>query len=230
MSESAEVLQFPAVPATPPRGDGLIEKAKTFEVANPLDFEAGAELIRGCKDLAEKIKAHYAPLKTKAHEAHKAICTQEKEDLTPVETAERMVRGKLGAWKSEQDKMAREKAEEDRRRVEEEERAKRRAEVEALNLAGATAVAQRVEAEPLPVAPVLEAPKVPLPAQGTSTRKRLDVEVTDLRLLCKAIAEGTAPLTCVQPNIRAIADAIKGGYPSIPGVRSEWVEDLVVRR
>jgi hypothetical protein len=75
--------------------------------------------------------------------------------------------------------------------------------------------------EPEPKAPVVEVPP-PLPeTKGVSTRKVWVGEVTDVRLLCKAIADGMVDASCVkvsQSAVNRLAESL-GGTMEIPGVR-----------
>jgi hypothetical protein len=179
--------------------------------------------------MRRKITDYHAPLKQKAFEAHKAICSAEAEMLAPIAEAERVLKTGIATYTAEQRRI-----EEERRRAAEAE-ARKRAEEEQLAAAieaeqqGATVEeVAAVLAEPVVVPKVAPVP-VFQPAKGVSTQRRWSAEVISIRDLCRAIADGKASQELVLPNMPALnklAIALKGTM-AIPGVRAVSTETAV---
>lgn len=195
--------------------------AQALAITDQRSFEAAAEFVKGLVTLRNEIIEDFADSKKKAWDAHRAICAQEAKHLAPVADAERIVKSKLSAWQQEQLRIQAEAAHQ--ARIE----ANRRAEEERL---AAAVEAEEQGASEVEVQAVLEMPVVvplvrPMPSQpkvqGVSMVDTYGAEVTDVKALCKSIAEGITPVHFVSPNMTAInqqARAMRESF-NVPGCR-----------
>lgn len=215
--------------------DGVVEKANKFVIKTQSDYDKVNEFLIGVKGLIKKVKASYDPICEAANAAWKTAVAQRKEQLDPLEAAEKIVKQRSIEFLEEQDRIRRE-AEAKAQREAEAAEAKRRAELEAQAKAheakGNTAKAEerRQMAEQVAIAPKPVAPTV----QKASNQALKDVwnaEVTDLNALVKAVAEGRAPINLIKADevvIRGIATKMQGNFP-IPGIRFFSTKQLAVR-
>lgn len=208
----------------------LPEKAKAIKVIDQQTYDVAVEELKGIVALRKEIVEHHAPLKAKAHEAHKAICDAEKKLLQPVDLAERTIKSAIGTYESEQ------------RRIEEERQRKIREELErqaAEQIESAAVEAESQGASVEEVAAIIEQPLIvprvaPAPtfqrAAGVSTSQTFAAEVFDIKALCKAIGEGKVPANYVSPNMTALNQRARADRQalSIPGVRAVPVSNVRV--
>jgi translation initiation factor IF-2 len=157
------------------------------------------------------------------------VIAAEKRLLDPVAEAERIYKSAIAAYEAEQRRIedeARTKAEAEARRQAEEARERELEQAEAEG-ADAEEIAAMVNA-PLTVAPPRVEPAFQ-PAKGVSVAANWKGEVTSLRALVKAIAEGKADLHLVKANDAAINEKarVTRGTLVIPGVR--FFSEPVVR-
>lgn len=198
--------------------------ARALQIKDQRTFDLAAAKLRDIADLRREIVDHHAPLKQKAHEAHKAICDAEKKLLAPVAEAEQILRRAIATWDMEQRRI------EEERRREAEERARREQE-EALEAAAEQAEAEGasvVEVEAIltqPIAsPAVHVEPTYQKAAGVSTAKTWKARVTSIRMLAQAIADGKQPPTLLVANeaaLNAMARATQGSL-AVPGVEFYW--------
>lgn len=196
------------------------DRAKALQIADEAGFRRAAEMLTGIKALRARIEETFGPIIKKAHSAWQEAIKQRRQHEDPLTAAEATI--KIG--------IARYQAEGDRRRRDEERRLAeiarkadedaRLEEAERLEAAGELELAERViEAPSIAPTPILP-PAVKV--DGVVTRKIWRAEVTDVRALCKAVAEGTAAVTLVEPNrpaLNKMAVALKEGF-AVPGCRA----------
>jgi hypothetical protein len=211
------------------------EQAKMIVVRDQPSLSKANDFFLTIKALRKKISQTFDPIIQKAHEAHKEALNQKAIIEAPLVTAERYLNGQVTAYHQEIEKKRREeeeiarqeavKAEMARRKAEEDERTRQAAELEA---AGATEeaealVAETVEESQKPIevyVPPVATPKAEL--EGATVKVYWSAEVTNLRDLCRAVADGKAPIACVEPNmtvLNAQARALKKEM-AIPGIRA----------
>lgn len=207
----------------------LPEQAKAIVIVDQLSYELAAEKLLAVAAMRREITDYHAPLKAKAHEAHKAICTAEAGMLAPVTEAEAILKRAIGTYQMEQrriqeerDRAAREESE--RQRIESLE-----ASIEAAEAEGASVEeVQAIINQPM-VAPVVRVAPTLQPVAGVSAAKTYRAEVVNIRELCKAVAMGQVPEAYVaanMPSLNGVARSTRGSI-RIPGVRI--VEDTTVR-
>lgn len=208
------------------------DRAHAIAVRTPAEYESAVNFLRETKAIREAIEQTFDPAIKAAHDAHKAVLAAKRRHLDPVDDAERHVKGLVGAYTTEQQRLAREAqraAEEERARLAraaEEERLRR----EAVNLYPSTedALPPPPPEEPPPAPPPL--PIVPA-APGVQVRAKWVADVTDLAALVRAVATGAAPLHLLAADataLRKFAEATKG-TASIPGVAFRQESVVAVR-
>lgn len=176
----------------------IASQAKLLVVRDPLTFQKAGDILRLIKAMSSEVTSFFEPLKKKAHEAHKALTTAEKEKLAPLVEAETHLKRGMATFQEEEERRRRE----EERRLQEE--ANRRAEEDRLALAiEAEKAGDKESAEELLAAPV-EAPIVVVkPAAsvaGVSFRDNWKAQVNDVRALARAVADGTVPAMAILPN------------------------------
>lgn len=200
----------------------VVKKAQDLEVTDPEGLNISAEYLKACKARKKKIGEAFDDIVKKAHEAHKAATSERKKHLDPVEKAEKIIKGKVGAYQLEQEKIQRQREAEAREKARQAEEEKQLAEAQALQAEGMTEEAEAVleEERPIEVAKV-ETQKMP---EGVSTRDNWKFEVVDVSKL---------PREYIMPDTKAIGSVVKAlkqnASKSIPGIRV-WNEKTVVTR
>jgi hypothetical protein len=200
----------------------LPETAKLLRIEDQRTYMAACEFLRGVAAVRKEIVEHHAPIKKAAFDAHRAACDAEARLLKPVTEAEQTVKRLIGGWEAEQ------------RRLQEER--ERQAREEAERLAAEMIEAAAVEAEQqgataLEVAAIIEQPLVVPRIQVAPTYERATgiqtatlwcAEVTDIRALCRAVAEGKVSENYVSPNMTALNARARAEQKTmnIPGVRA----------
>lgn len=207
------------------------EKARAITIADQQTYDQATELLKGTAALEKEIKAHYGPLKQEAHEAHKKITAAEKSVLAPVQEASGILRSSVAQYASEQERLRRE---EERRlaeiaRKEEEER--RLSEAIEAEANGATVDEVEAVIERPSIAPMPRVQPAYMPTKGISTREIWHAEVTNIRELARAVADGRAAPTLIQPNMTALnglARSLKRAM-NTPGVKAVVETTTAVR-
>lgn len=206
--------------------DPLVARAAAIEIHSQELYESAAAFLVACKSMQKEIGDTMDPVCQKAHEAHKSATATRAKFLDPVVKAEKLVKGKMGAYLQEQERKANEKrrAEEAIARKAEEDR--RLAEASELEARGQTRAAERVIEAPivLPSVPQAAAPT----AAGVSSRKKYSAKVVDLMALVREVYAAKVSAFYLLPNqsaIDALAAASKEGF-ALPGC--ELVVETVI--
>lgn len=196
------------------------EQARAIVIRDQHSYDLAASRLLDVAALRKEIVDHHKPMKEAAHEAHKRICESERKLLEPVAQAESILKGSIGAWDAEQRRI-REDAE---RKAREEAERLMAEQIEAAAMEAEAAGASVEEVEAIVTAPVV-VPKIAVQtytkAAGISTAVLYSAEVTNLRELCRAVADGRVSEQCVQANttvLNQMARALKTTM-NIPGVR-----------
>lgn len=168
-------------------------------INNRATHENGLLILKGLKNAIKGVKERFAPVKKKAHDAHKSITAMEREVLEPFEAARDGLSGKILTYEREEKR----RAEEERRKVEAEQRrkleeARKKAEEERLARAieaddtGNKKLADAILEEPEPV-PVVATVAAPAPqiarVKGVSTVTRWKAEITDMKEFVEYVAK-----------------------------------------
>lgn len=183
----------------------LVGKANSYQVKTQSDYEIGGEFLRAIKGLQKKVNETFDPIVKSAHNTWKESIAKKNMHYEPLEEAEKIVKSKRIEYFDEQERIAREKQEKLEREARAEEERKRKALEERARKAEEAGKAEKAEelrqkAEEVRVEAPIVAPRVEN-IKGESIREQWYAEVTDLKLLCKAIAEGKAPITFIEANM-----------------------------
>lgn len=101
----------------------MMTRAEAVKVTTQKTYDKAAVFCQEVNDRITEVEEFFAPLKAKAHEAHKALTTEEKQRLTPLKEARSVVDKARNDWYAEEKRKADEaarkvKEEEDRRQAE----------------------------------------------------------------------------------------------------------------
>jgi hypothetical protein len=197
-------------------------KAGNLIVRDQRSYDVAADLLGAIKVLRAEVNASYDPIIRKCHEAHRAAVAEKRRIEAPLAEAEDAIKRKVASFVRERE---RERLEEERRARDE---AEREAECERADMlrAAREAGASRAELRAIKDAPVAVASVAVAPtfakASNLVMRSCWVAEVTDMRVLCAAVADGTAPVDAVMPN-GAVLNKLAAGLKlamNIPGVRA----------
>lgn len=207
----------------------LQNTAAEITVNDDQTYNGAAEFLRRVKGKKKELEEQRKAITKPMDDAKKRIMDLFRRPIEALDDAENRVKRAMLGYDEEQRRIAEEKQ---RKAEEEAERERRRAEKKAQehdekgNEERAEAWRERAEhAQPTVVG--AETPK----AEGVSTRKVWKGEVTDMKALCKAIADGQVPARLVQPNnaeIGKFARALQDDA-SVPGMRF-WSERTMAAR
>lgn len=200
------------------QGDGLNAKITGLIIADEKGNTEATLLLKSVKEMRIKIEDTFKPAVSSAKKAYDEARALRDTFLKPVENSEALLRQKIGAFvQAENKRLADIAAAEAKEREKEIRRAERKAE-----RTGAPVV--------LPPTPAPIVTKVSTPA-GVSHTVRWSAEVTDIKALCKAVADGKAMPELVLANMPALnklAQMAKGNL-SIPGVKAVSTTSTVIR-
>ena len=86
----------------------LIERrAEGVPVMNDVEFASAGSLLKEIKQMQKKVKEYWEPLRAKAKAAYDDVLSRKKEMLDPLESAEKMLKAKMGAYSDEKNRKAR---------------------------------------------------------------------------------------------------------------------------
>lgn len=207
-------------------------RALAIKIIDQSTYNHASALIKEIRKMKSLVKEYHKPIKQKTDMAHKEAVATEKRALDPLDKADDIISEELSRWDVEQERLRKE--------------AQAKADAEAKRLAdlAATAEAKAAKAngatqevvDAILTAPVPVPSPVVLPtfqkADGLSTRKTWAAELSDIKALCRAVAEGKASPEYVLPNMVALnklASAMKTTF-NIPGVRAVCYNSLTVRK
>jgi hypothetical protein len=220
-------------------GQGIVVAANEIQISDGDTFTKAAAWLRDVVvPMKKRISDTFRPRINQAFELHKGLLADEKRFLSPVEGAERVVRGKLAAYEAEQDRLRREAAaaarreqerlealerqrvETERQRLAKEAEDKRLTEAVQAEQRGDVETAERLISAPIetPVVaprPVFAPPptvQAPPKVEGLSFREEWDFEIENVDQL---------PRDYLKPDevkIRSVVKAMKG-QTKISGVR-----------
>lgn len=211
------------------------EQAKMIVVLDQKSLSMANDLFNAIKGLRKKIGETMDPVIQAAHNSHKVALAKKAELEAPLIVAEKYLNVQVTAYHQEIERIRAEEAEKARQAAIKEEMERRRQEEEAriqaaaeLEAAGATEEAEAIMQEAIeqkeaPVEVYVPPPITPrAELNGASVKTYWSAEVTDLKALCKAVAEGKASIAFIEPNMVALnkqAQSLKKEL-SIPGVRA----------
>lgn len=86
----------------------LIEqRAEGVPVTNDVEFASAGSLLKEIKQMQKKVKEYWEPLRAKAKAAYDDVLSRKKEMLDPLESAEKILKAKMGSYSDEKNRKAR---------------------------------------------------------------------------------------------------------------------------
>ncbi len=178
------------------QGAQFLESAKLIKITDDASLQAAAKYLTENKAEQKKLDAQRVELVDPLNKVVKSLNAMYKPVLDVLVQAETIVKRTIGSYQqAEQQRIANERAEEEARARKERERLQARADAaaekgqleksEALNLQAASTVAVIPHSAPAKVV-------------GMSTSKVWKAEVTDIKEVCRLIANGELPITLVE--------------------------------
>jgi phage FluMu protein gp41 len=126
-----------------------VAQAERVEVTNDQQYETVGAFLKGLKAIRNEIARTFDPIAKKLHAAHKEVVAQKKRHSAPVEQAERIVRGKVGFYLAEKERLRREAEDKLREQARKDEEKRKLDEALALEKEGKTEEAEAVLEEPV---------------------------------------------------------------------------------
>jgi hypothetical protein len=212
MSTALVTVPQTAIEQITAKRSDLLLQAQSLTITDDASYRAAGELALSIKALRDTITSDFAPAKKAAHDAHKAVCAQEKKHLDALAEPDALVRQKLSKYAAEIDRQ-RQEAERAAIQVAEQQARERVIEraVEAEE-SGNKQLAERILSGPvIPEAPAPVTYRVPR-ASGIAMIDRAMFEITDAALLPREY------LTPDEAKIRGVVEALELSA-NIPGVR-----------
>lgn len=216
------------------------ERVNAIVVNSNESYQAAGAVVIELDTLAKRITDYWDEPIRKAHEAHKALTAKRGEMLKPVEDRKKILRGKISAYLTEQERIRRE----EQRKLDEERRAKEAAERAKLEARAAKAEekgkaekaeALREQAEQVYVPPAVVRPEVEKTTHidtGTVSQKTdINVTVTDPLKILKAVTDGRLPIGIITISESKLKQAVKlAGINSLDGAVIEQVVNAQFRK
>jgi hypothetical protein len=238
MTALAAVPDRPDTSALAAESTALVTSANAIAITDSASYQAAVEFGKGVKALQKKITDFFAPHKQRAHAVWKALCDDERSQITPTEEAERIVKRKLLDFKRQEDARAeveRREREAHARKLEEERRLQEAIEREED---GDVAAADDILNEPVRM-PIVSVPQASVPKiAGVATPKRwtIDETKTDLAAIVKHIAGVPQEQKLAHPELlhilaldtktaRQLVVAMKEHF-NVPGIAAGEVENI----
>ena len=211
------------------------DQAKMIVVKDQISLQKANLFFLDIKALRKKISEVFNPIISKAHAAHQEALKQKADAEAPLVLAEKYLNGQVTDYKREQDRLRQEEEERNRLeaiRIEAERRQKeeddRFAKAAILEASGAkeeaeAVIQEAIEEKEKPIEIYIPPPVIQrVVLTGATVKEYWHAEVTDLRLLCKAIGEGKCPTAYVKANMGPLNDQARDlkKEMAIPGVKA----------
>jgi hypothetical protein len=217
---SDTVIEMPA-PELESRALTVVDEARAVVIVDQESLNrAGSFITERIKPLLAEADEVFDPVISSAHKAHKEAIAAKLKVAGPLIQAEGILKAHVGTFLRDQERNR--QAEERRLREAEEARLLkiREEQIEAAENAGAEAgLVKAICEEPLPEPAPVSVPAYQKPA-GITTRETWNAQVTSIKELCRAVAEGKVPETYVSANMTALNARARADKQlmNIPGV------------
>ena len=80
-------------------------QAESVTISSHDDYQVAAEFGRLIKKRSSEVQAFFEPMKKAAHEPHRSVCERERQMLTPLVNAEKVIKKAMGSWAIEQERI-----------------------------------------------------------------------------------------------------------------------------
>lgn len=195
------------------------DKASAITIDNSEAFIAAGEFLKSVKAMRAEIAATFTPIREKAHAAWKETIRQQEKVEEPLIRAEGILKPRIAAYLTEQERIRREEELRLQKLAQEEEERRQLENAAILDDLGETEEANALLEETPVAAPVVVERNVPK-VSGIAMTKRYSAECFDLMALVKAVAAGKAPIQCLKAdevflNRQAVAMREALQYPGV---------------
>jgi len=214
-------------------------KVSNIIVSNAETFNYASEMVLNFSNLKKKINEYWIEPIKKANEAHKALTTKRNEMLRPIEANEKIIRARISSYLTEQKrKRDEEQRKIDEKRMRQEATEKRKLEERAMRAEASGKIEKaeslREQKEDVYIPPAIvvsEVNKTTRTDTGVvSAKADIEVAITDVKALLRAIVEGKAPVSIVDISKPKLKKFIKDmGIKNIPGCEIREVVDASFR-
>lgn len=204
------------------------EKAGALRILDAATYERAAAMLLDIKALRGQVNEAFDPIIADAHRVHRTACDKKREAESPLLEAERVLKGAMGTWHADQERIRRDeerRLQEDARQREEQRRLEEAAALEReAQATGDVALQAEAEAlierpvQALPVSVARTTPKV----AGIVHRENWSACVKSLRALEVFVAahpEHELALLANMTYLNGLARAMKGNL-AIDGVQA----------
>lgn len=209
------------------QGVELLEHAKSICIVDDTTRELAAEFTTKARGAIKAIEEEFRPDIDKAHTLHKDLLARLKKLTLPFKEAKSIVDGEISRDYLEQERIQREvqrkadlEAEAERKRQEE---ARTKEINEAIDVDDMELAEALVDSEVVttPIIPVAQVDKTTKSEAGSATvRKDIKVEVTNKRMVIRAVLDGLLPDTFITFDLGVAKRYAKAsGLKSMPGFR-----------
>lgn len=202
------------------RTSALQEQIEALSFANVEDLSTANDLLASVLSLKDDIERYHEPIKRPLKEAHAAACKAEHDDLDPVVALEKKLKQGIAALDLKLRQLEAEAARARQQAAAEAGSAMQQQMIEAARQSGASEEVLASLGAMEILVPVVETESFARP-KGYSTRDQLEIEVTDILLLARAVVSGSIQKEVLQANTKLLAAMAKAsnGDLQIPGVR-----------
>lgn len=204
-------------------------EALRMVVASDEDFARAGEASKEVKRMQKKVTEYWEPLRVSAKKTYDDVLARKKEMISPLESAEKILKGKMVAYTNEQNRKRRER-EETMRKLAQAEVERKLEEASRAEAAGDAVGAEYAMAEAEVMDDVAKSGKVGavMPkAAGISTSKAWKITSIDIAQVPVEIA-GAIIRPVDEKAVMALIKATKGSI-KIPGIVYEETTNISVR-
>lgn len=207
----------------------LLAELGALVITDEATYRRAGEVLRAVKALRQEVERVWAPVVKAAHDAHKTATRARGEQDAPLAQAEARLKGAIGSYAQEQERIARVAAAQAAAAAAKAEEDARIEEAAALEAAGEVEEAERVlmAPPPPPPPPVRATPRL----SGVSVSEVWRARCVDLPALVAAVAAGHAPASLLAFDQRA-GDALAAatrGASRVPGVSFDPEKRIAVQ-
>lgn len=197
-----------------------INSLAIVEVVDADSYTRASDNLKMISGLKSRWTKYWKPVKDLASQTHKALVGMEADGLRPLESKYEAQRLSGQTWSNEQERIRREKEAEANRIAQKQADDAALATAEALEKSGRKVEAASVIAQVQ--APQVVIPKAVPAGGGKMGQVYYSAQVLDIKALIKAVADGVAPIECLEPNMtflnaqaRAFKSTEKLRYPGV---------------
>lgn len=204
-------------------------EALRMVVASDEDFAQAGEASKEVKRMQKKVTEYWEPLRVSAKKTYDDVLARKKEMISPLESAEKILKGKMAAYTNEQKRKRRER-EEAMRRFAQAEVERKLEEASRAEAAGDAVGAEYAMAEAEVMDDVAKGGKIgaAMPkAAGVSTSKAWKITSIDISQVPVEIA-GAIIRPVDEKAVMALIKATKGSI-KIPGIVYEETTNISIR-